>query len=349
MDGSCAGDVAERQDDVGVTDASGEDTAEKIARVHQKLAEKRAEREEKEKEDLLEKELRRREHGKAIIELKRKKEEDEARKIAEELRREKAADSRAREEVLRKIAEDRAAREAEEADRKRRAAGITDDPALSRQDHVPVPTRGKAPDSAQIVFKLPSGATLRGEFKATDTVSALFKHVMENYSGGPLGPFVLRSNVPPRCTFAPGDTSATLSQLQLCPSAILIVQPIAAGAALRGPSAQSKLSSSSGSAVSSPTDGGFIARIFALFAYIFALLNPFAHFGGGSGATHASRLGGAPGDGSRAGAGSNAADNRQSGRPIPQQRSGDTNIHRLRHNDDEEKRATYNGNSTQQE
>ncbi len=93
---------------------------ERVARAKQLLAAKRAQKEDEESKTETNKEVERRELGKAMQEQKRRREDEEAMKIAQERRKEKEEEKAAREKVKRQIEQDRAERAAKYSQEKER-------------------------------------------------------------------------------------------------------------------------------------------------------------------------------------------------------------------------------------
>lgn len=90
-----------------------EEKKQQLARLEEKLRQKRSEREESEKREALEKERMRIKSGKNISEAQRKIEELEMKKLVEQRKREKQEDRAARERVRAQIEADKAARRKE--------------------------------------------------------------------------------------------------------------------------------------------------------------------------------------------------------------------------------------------
>lgn len=87
-----------------------EERKEQLARLEDKLRQKRAEREAQEKQDALDREKMRIRSGKDMADAQRRVEEQEMKKIVEQRKREKQEDRLARDKIRAQIEADKAAR-----------------------------------------------------------------------------------------------------------------------------------------------------------------------------------------------------------------------------------------------
>ncbi|OZJ05954.1 hypothetical protein BZG36_01180 [Bifiguratus adelaidae] len=198
-----------------------EEKAQKLKELKEKLAAKRAERELLEKEEEKSKEKVRRKTGQEMAAIKEKIEQEEMRKTLEAKRREKAEDKAAKERVLAQIAADRAERAARQAAQKQ---GKPYDPETATTT-TPAAPKVAAPKKdyteTRIQIRLDRGAPLTQVFKTDDTLSAVHDYVASQRGDSS---FKLSSNFP-RKLFREEDMSKTLKELNLVPSAALLIVP----------------------------------------------------------------------------------------------------------------------------
>ncbi|XP_038217588.1 UBX domain-containing protein 4 [Zerene cesonia] len=208
----CDGDVCTRvpRDNPHLPGPSGVDTQtktvetsssdisaeEKMERAKELIEARRREKVEKEKELERQKELERRATGQGVAELKRWQAEQEMKQIQEERKRERLENNLARQRILEQIAQDRA---------ERRARDLPPPPV---PQPVPHATAGDGGGRARVQFKLSDG----GSRTATP-------HNVQQMSPSS---FSLWTAFPRRELVAEG---ASLRELQLAPSAALLVLP----------------------------------------------------------------------------------------------------------------------------
>ncbi len=180
---------------------------------------KRAEREEREAKEALDKEKRMRQEGKALSGLKRDLEDQEIKRMAEQRRREKEETKAAKEKVKAQIEADRQARREREAERRGETVQA---PVAAQSPPKPEEEGGEAKTytEARLQIRLPSGAPIVQTFKAKETLSAVRLYVELN--GGGSGVKLMTSF--PRRVFGEEDYEKPLEALGLVPSAVLMVQ-----------------------------------------------------------------------------------------------------------------------------
>ncbi|XP_063835615.1 UBX domain-containing protein 4-like [Ostrinia nubilalis] len=208
------------------TEPSAEDSTasmeEKLERAKELIEARRREKAQKEKELEKQKELERRSQGQGMTELKNWQAEQELRQIQEERKREKFENNLARQRILEQIAQDRAERRAR--DQAPRAP-----PAPPAQSGA---TSGDGSGRARVQFKLPDGRSHTAHFAADDTLATLQQHIADNLQMSASN-FSLWTAFPRREL---SDPSATLRQLELAPSAALLVLPRRAPTQVAAPS-----------------------------------------------------------------------------------------------------------------
>lgn len=144
---------------------------------------------------------------------KRAKEDLEMQKMKEERKREKAQDEEARRRVLEQIKLDRLRRQDQEP--------ITF-PAKSTTPSAPAPVR-TLPDSTRIQFRKPSGETFVDTFKSDGPFGDVWKYAKASVD---IKDFVLATAMPPRKVYSAEHSESTLIELNLTPSAVLLVIPL---------------------------------------------------------------------------------------------------------------------------
>ncbi|XP_037939494.1 UBX domain-containing protein 4 [Teleopsis dalmanni] len=341
--------------------------------VNARLAETRKTMEEQrkkriEEENILEKEreLRRRKEGKVMQNLQEWQRDQELKEMKENIRRDRLEEQAARERIRAQIAADRAERA------QKFTADIPKPTPSEPTTSQAASTSSVGIDSTRIQFRIPNGENKNQVFKRTVTLSEVRAYVKnELLPGTGIKTFVLSTNYPKRELTTEFDTK-TMEELELIPSAVILVIPKDTG----GPSA-------------------IIARrggLMNIFVTIFwAMLTPalmiFSYFRNMSKRDDPGNLGaqkrvneeqglnldaaikrrnldpflpsnssppdGGVGAGSsgvgRSGAGVTPTGNNESIQSF--RRYGGSNIHRLRDNqkDSDDDNATWNGNSTQQQ
>lgn len=214
--------------------------------IEEKIARKRAEREEQEKKDSLEKERMRIKSGKDMSEVRRKMEEEEMKKIVswsfdflqfqlinwlffkvEERKREKAEEKAARDRVRAQIEADKAARRAKAAGQSP-ADAPTAVPLPSSSLASTVTSPPKDYKQTRIQIRLPNGTAMTETFDKNEQLAAvrLFVQLKQGDEAG-VTTFGMMTTFP-RKVFGSADFDMTLEQLGLVPSATIMVTKIAA-------------------------------------------------------------------------------------------------------------------------
>ncbi|CAG4963686.1 unnamed protein product [Colias eurytheme] len=195
---------------------------EKMERAKELIEARRREKAEKEKELEKQKELERRATGQGVAELKRWQADQEMKQLQEERKREKLENDLARQRILEQIAQDRA---------ERRARDLPQPPPVQQVPHakryqnisqqVPHATAGDGTTRARVQFKLSDGGSHTAHFDTNTTLAEVHRYVADNLQMSPTS-FSLWTAFPRQELTA--DT-ASLRELQLVPSAALLVLP----------------------------------------------------------------------------------------------------------------------------
>jgi len=287
---------------------------ERVERAKQLVEQRKMEKERDEQEKEKSKEVERREIGKAMLERKRMLEEKELRDAAAQRRKDKEEERLAREKVKAQLEQDKlekrmkfqAEKAAEQELRKENEKA-----ALASAAEEAERRAAERATSARIQFRLPDGSSQTQLFPSESPLSEVYNFVRTGlttkYSSFSL------STTFPRRNLDTLDMSNTLKNLQLAPSATVMVLPTASSSV-------------------SLQDGGFLSMIWLLltpFTILWTMLTGFFSTYGGSSTDNSS--------GNRSGGGGNRV-KREGG------------IGRLRTTDfSDDENNTYNGNSTQQQ
>jgi len=293
------------------TPTSIEDRVERARRLMNQRKEQKA-KEETEKEK--EKERERRELGKTLTDQKREREEEDMREAAKERRKDKEEEKLAKERVKAAIEQDRADRamryqaEKSEADERRKEK---ERKALAERAAAGERAAADRATISRIQFRLPDGRTQTHQFEASAPLETVYAWVTSDLETS-FTDFSLSTTFPRR-ELDTEPKSASLKELQLAPSATILVMP------------KGTMATSDGSLMS------LLMLLLTPFSLLWGLLSSF--FNSSPGAASSSSQPTQP----------SASDSRSAAAA----RQG--NIGRLRSSErDDDENNTYNGNSTQQ-
>lgn len=212
-------------DDASQTSQAEEALDAKVERLTKKLEERREQRKKGEEENEIKKEMERRKLGKDMLDFKRKQEEEKTKRILEERNREKAEERAARERVKQQIARDRAERAARDAksNEEVEAARIA---ALQARQAAEQEMKKESTDTersaiARIQFRLPNGSSLTNQFPAETRLQEARQFAAQEV-GHRYGNFSLATMFPRR-EFTAEDLGKTLLELELAPSASIVL------------------------------------------------------------------------------------------------------------------------------
>ncbi|MBN3324773.1 UBXN4 protein, partial [Atractosteus spatula] len=214
LDDASAG--SQLEDDLGV----------KVERLTKKLEERREQRRKGEEENEIKKEFERRRLGKEMLDFKRKREGENTKRMLEERNREKAEERAARERVKQQIALDRAERAArytktkEEMDAAKAAALQARQAELDARKESSLRERSAI---ARIQFRLPDGSFFTNQFPSESRLEEARQFAAQEV-GNKYGNFSLATMFPRR-EFTGDDFDRTLLELELAPSASVVLLP----------------------------------------------------------------------------------------------------------------------------
>jgi len=232
---------------------------ERVERAKQLMAQRQTEREVQEKEKEKDKERERREVGKSLLERKRTQEEQDLKEAALARRKDKEEDKKAREAVKAAIEQDRLDRkmkydgEKKANDEKRKE---NEKVALAAQAALAEKTASERATVARIQFRLPDGRSQTKQFPAETPLSEVYEFVSTGLETQ-FTSFSLSTTFPRRM-LDQEDKTATLKQLQMAPSATIMVLPVGG--------------------LVSQQDGGLMALIWLIltpFTVLWTMLNSF--------------------------------------------------------------------------
>uniref|UniRef100_A0A9J8C6P3 UBX domain-containing protein 4 n=1 Tax=Cyprinus carpio carpio TaxID=630221 RepID=A0A9J8C6P3_CYPCA len=306
----------------------------KFLLITKKLEERREQKKKAEEENELKKEVERRKTGKEMLDFKRQQEEEKTKRLLEERNREKAEERAARERVKQQIALDRADRAARHAQSQLEAetSRIAALQARAAEQELRRDAAQREKSAfARIQFRLPDGSSFTNQF-LSETRLLEARQFAAQEVGNRYGQFSL-ATMYPRREFTAEDLQKSLLELELTPSASIVLLPQSRSAVVR-----------------SSASGGIWA---ALGSLLYPLLSVW-RFISGFLFTSAPRAPAPPATQNTYGSGAAAEPKRDAVRKRvlekkPEDFKKDGKIYRLRtQEDNEDDNNTWNGNSTQQ-
>lgn len=164
-----------------------------------------------------ERELERRRTGKDVADLKKWQEEQELKQLREDRKREKMEEEEARKRVLEQIKLDR-------LERQQKFSSTLPPELLKQKEQAPKPVL--LDGNTRIQFKKPDGGSNVCNFKNTTTFLEIRNYVKETLLlGSEIREFALATTFP-RVEFKPEHDPKTLIELQLVPSAVVLIIPL---------------------------------------------------------------------------------------------------------------------------
>ncbi|NP_998206.1 UBX domain-containing protein 4 [Danio rerio] len=320
----------------------GEGLDVKVERLTKKLEERREQKKKAEDEKEIQKEVDRRKLGKEMLEYKKQQEEEKTRRLLEERNREKMEERAARERVKQQIALDRADRAARYAQNQQEveAARVAALQArAAEQEAKRDATQRERSAVARIQFRLPDGSSFTNQFPSETRLQEARQFAVQEV-GNRYGQFTLATMFPRR-EFTDEDLQRSLLELELTPSASIVLLPQWSGAG-----AAVVRSSSSSSSVWS-VFSSLLFPLLAVWRFISALLFSPTQTHTPAAGTHTRAF-------PPAATGSSTDPQRDAVRKRvlekrPEDFKKDGKIYRLRTPEDsEDDNNTWNGNSTQQ-
>ncbi|KAI9301796.1 hypothetical protein BJ944DRAFT_242953 [Cunninghamella echinulata] len=201
-------------------DSAKEKEAKEKLKKQMELA--RQKREEKEKKDAKEREIKRRQDGKEALETRQQLENKQNKLYFEKIKKEKQADEEHRRKIKEQIARDREEKQSLLKQKKQQQPSSINNDVSSSPSPSPSPSREY--DECHLNIRQTDGKNNRQKFKANDTLGDVRQWIDTNRTDGEQ-PYKLLSQFPTR-HFSVGDEEKTLQQLNLLPSATVIMKSI---------------------------------------------------------------------------------------------------------------------------
>jgi len=326
------------------TSSSAETLEQKKEKALQLLAMKREAkaREEEEKEKL--REIERRKIGQELARLKQLKEQTEKKEFENSYKKQKEEDRLAREKVradLERDRQERAQRYHQEKVDKDVAVMKAKSDKLATQALEEAKLNAVKRESARIQFRMADGSSFTQVFPSSGTLADCRSYVLQTLRCKS----ATLSTIYPKRTFTEADMSRTLLELELAPSAALIV--------LQNRSGKTSGGDGGGTGGIMAIVWMFLAPLLALWAIVSNFLSPtpaVTHPSAPSSSSQspAGSSQDAGGQASDSAAGARRRTTGQTGSDGLKRHQDGSNIRRFTANDDDDEQATWNGNSTQQ-
>ncbi|MBN3306553.1 R3HD1 protein, partial [Amia calva] len=199
----------------------------RVERLTKKLEERREQKKKGEEENELKKEVERRKLGKEMLDFKKKREGDNTKRMLEERNREKAEEKAARDRVKQQIALDRADRAARYAKTKEEMDAVKAAALQARQAELDARREASQRErsaTARIQFRLPDGSSFTNHFPSEARLEEARLFAVQEV-GNRYGNFSLATMFPRR-EFTGEDFDRTLFELELAPSASVVLLPV---------------------------------------------------------------------------------------------------------------------------
>ncbi|KAK2904609.1 hypothetical protein Q8A67_006408 [Cirrhinus molitorella] len=227
-DGASGHETPAEEGSLPSEDASQPDEAldVKVERLTKKLEERREQKKKAEEENELKKEVERRKMGKEMLDFKKKQEDEKTKRLLEERNREKAEERAARERVKQQIALDRADRAARYAQNQQEAEAARLSALQARaaeHDAKRDAAQRERSAFARIQFRLPDGSSFTNQFPSETRLLEARQFAAQEV-GNRYGQFSLATMFPRR-EFTAEDLDKSLMELELAPSASIVLLP----------------------------------------------------------------------------------------------------------------------------
>ncbi|KAF9170123.1 hypothetical protein BGX21_006939 [Mortierella sp. AD011] len=233
---------------VNPSNVNGHPVSDRSQDLKELMKERKLKREKEEREAAKQREIDRRSSSKVLTEAQRELAEKQSKKLKDQIEKEKRDEAEYRKKVKQALEEDKARRKAEkEASRAAAAAAataaVTSGGPVSSEILTPAEVRSQNAglmqarndagpslvyDSSRLNIRLFDGSSIRNTFKATDTLEKVREWINQNLDESEYAYNIVQL-IPPR-SFT--DESKLLRDLELCPSATLVLKktPTAASA-----------------------------------------------------------------------------------------------------------------------
>ncbi|XP_013385210.1 UBX domain-containing protein 4 [Lingula anatina] len=236
---------------------SASDLEARVERAKQLIEMNRIKKAKQKEEEEKRKEVERRNLGRDMARFREMKAEAEAKELRDQMKKDKEEEKLARKRVKEQIEKDRLERKAryeKEKQEKEKAKNEAREAKEEEQRRSLEAAEAVKRETARIQFRLPDGSALTEQFPSHQPLQAAKDFVCQKL-GSSFGPFQLQMTYPHR-TFVDSDMQTSFLDLQLAPSAVILVKPGKASSSVKP----------------SGGDSGLIALILAPFLWLWGIL-----------------------------------------------------------------------------
>jgi len=213
----CENDVCRKVTKPSETTAETKALEEKMKKAKELLEKKKKDKENEEAKRLKEQETLRRQTGRDLQSFKERQHELDLLQMKEERQKDKLADQAVRKRILDQIAQDRA----EKAQRANFTAGFNHNEKENSKNYIPPKVNA---DFTRIQFKKSDGESEMHTFNSSDKFQVIRAYVAESVVRGSMKEFTLARTFP-RKEFSAEDDDKSMSELDLTPSAVILILP----------------------------------------------------------------------------------------------------------------------------
>ncbi|KAI8645084.1 hypothetical protein BD408DRAFT_474601 [Parasitella parasitica] len=197
--------------------------------VQKQLERVRKERAEREQHEAKDKEIKRRQEAKMLQEAQQSRIDKENKIYFEKIKKERLEDEAHRRRVREQIARDRAEKIAQrDAEKQRQNSASPNTQEAAENSSSSSSFKSNDHMHSNLNIRQLDGSNIRHQFEAISTLSHVRDWIKENRTESAKKPYKLTSQFPTRL-FAEADDDKTLIDLNLCPSATIIMKPLKAG------------------------------------------------------------------------------------------------------------------------
>ncbi|EDV96861.1 UBX domain-containing protein 4 [Drosophila grimshawi] len=205
------------------TRSTAEEAVLQTTDIQSLVAQRRKEREEEQKQRDKENELRRRREGRESQAQQTLTRDQELKKLQERIKRERQQEQQTRERILAQIAADRAEHASNRRSLTADVPSTTSNSTATTDSVRSTDWSHNAGTETRLQIRLPGGTTRTQTFPAAETLSTVRKFVLDELlAGSNIREFTMATSYPRR-EFKSDDETKTLNELNLVPNAVLLV------------------------------------------------------------------------------------------------------------------------------
>ncbi|KAI8377371.1 hypothetical protein BD560DRAFT_390901 [Blakeslea trispora] len=193
--------------------------------MQKQLEKVRKERMERERKEAKEREIKRRNESKAMQEAQQNRMDKENKVYFDRIKKERQEDEAHKRKVREQIARDRAEKNQRSTEKQRSGA---EEPV--QHSHVKA-SSSQSHEWSNLSIRQLDGSSIRHPFKATDTLGLVHEWIQQNRTDDIHTPYKLSSLFPTRL-FTEADNKTILRDLNLCPSATIVMKPVKASTSI---------------------------------------------------------------------------------------------------------------------